>query len=261
MRTLRVVVIALQTAAARSAAVPSGLVVAGVFHLMVTAVLAGVWRVAADVNGGVIVGYSAIALVWYIATSEAATVSLPQRLIDDIGTDIGSGAFTIELLRPASALAIRVATSIGDVLPRLAVCAVGGVGFAWLTAGAPPRPAALALALPSLVLAVTLNICAQHAFASAAFWVLDAKGTWFLYQKLVFVLGGMLLPLEVLPSGMEQVARWLPFASMAYAPARLASGHLEPELLAIQFGWLVVIAAVAVRSFASGERHLIASGA
>jgi ABC-2 type transport system permease protein len=96
----------------------------------------------------------------------------------------------------------------------------------------------------------------MHAFAAVAFWVRDARSTWFLYQKLVFVLGGMLLPLEVLPDGLAAVARWLPFLTMAYAPARLASGHVEPYLLAVQAGWLVVLALAAARVFALGERRL-----
>lgn len=253
---MSVATVALTTAFRRVVAQPAGLVFAGVFYLMVTAVLSGVWRVAADVSGGEVVGYSAVALVWYIATSEAATIALPIRLIEDIGNDIGSGRFDVELLRPASPLALRMMTEIGQMLPRLAVCIGVGVPFAWLVGGAPIDGLALGLAMPSLLLAVITNLFAQHAFASASFWVLDAKGMWFLYSKLVFVLGGMLLPLEVLPDTMAAIARFLPFSAMAYAPARLASGHVEPELLAIQLAWLVVMAIAANRAFRAGERHL-----
>src|SRR5207245_7380168 len=66
-----------------------------------------------------------------------------------------------------------------------------------------------------------------YAFAGASFWIRDARSTWFLYHKLVFVLGGMLLPLQVLPAWLRTIAECLPFVAMAYAPARLASGHIE----------------------------------
>ena len=102
----------------------------------------------------------------------------------------------------------------------------------WLYVGPPPSAAALALAVPAALLALACNLAAQHAFAGAAFWLRDARSTWFLYQKLVFLLGGMLLPLEFLPRALADVAKVLPFAAMAYAPARLASGHVEPRLLA-----------------------------
>jgi hypothetical protein len=44
--------------------------------------------------------------------------------------------------------------------------------------------------------------------------------------------------------------------AMAYAPARLASGHVEPGLLLVQIGWLAVMAVAAVAAFAGGERRL-----
>ena len=43
---------------------------------------------------------------------------------------------------------------------------------------------------------------------------------------------------------------------MAYAPARLASGHWEPVLLVEQLVWLGVLAVVAAAAFRAGERRL-----
>jgi ABC-2 type transport system permease protein len=161
-----------------------------------------------------------------------------------------------ELLRPASVLVVRLASTIGNALPRLAVCIAAGAGLSLVTVGAPPSGAALVLALPALVLGVTCNLAAQHAFAAAAFWIRDARSTWFLYQKFVFILGGMLLPLEVLPDWLHRVAAALPFAAMSYAPARLASGHVEPGLLLVQLAWLAVLSLAAGAAFAAGERRL-----
>jgi ABC-2 type transport system permease protein len=161
-----------------------------------------------------------------------------------------------ELLRPASVLGVRMASEVGRALPRLVMCATTGAVLATIVVGRPPSTAAALLAVPALVLAVACNLAAQHAFAAAAFWIRDARSTWFLYQKLVFIAGGMLLPLEVLPDGLHRVAAVLPFAAMAYAPARLASGHLEPGLLLLQVGWFVVLSVIATAVFAAGERRL-----
>jgi len=254
--TPRWVLVSAQTAARGVVVERGGLAVSLGFYVLVVAVLAGLWRVAADANGGSIAGYSAIALTWYIAASEAATVSLNLRMIDDIGQDVSSGAVAVELLRPAPVLGVRVATEIGRALPRLGAIAAAGAAVATVTAGAPPRFGALALAVPSLVLAIACNIVCQHAFAAAAFWVRDAGSTWFLYQKLVFILGGMLIPLEVLPGWLRQVTSVLPFRAMAYAPARLASGAFEPVLLLEQVGWLAVLFLAATAAFNAGERRL-----
>ena len=65
-----------------------------------------------------------------------------------------------------------------------------------------------------------------------------------------------ILPLELLPPGVGDVARLLPWAAMAYVPGRIASGHLDPWLIASQVAWLGVSLALAVGVFALGERRL-----
>jgi ABC-2 type transport system permease protein len=255
-RDRRALGVAFWTASQRAVAERGGIAVSVLFYAIVISVLSGVWRVAAAANGGAIVGYSAVALTWYIATSEATTLALNARLIDEVGTDIASGAIAVELLRPASVLWLRVASELGRALPRLVVIAPVGVGLATLTAGGPPHLGALALAVPSIAVALAANVVAQHVFAASAFWVRSAGSAWFLYQKLVFVLGGMLIPLEVFPGWLETTARFLPFRAMAYAPARLASGHLEPLLLLEQMGWLALLAFLSTVVFRRGERHL-----
>jgi|GEM_PF-1407406 ABC-2 type transport system permease protein len=259
-RDLRAMAAALRTSAGQAWAERGSLAVALLFYVVVVSALSGVWRAAATNGGGSIAGYSAIALTWYIATSEAAVMSVSQRLIEDTGRDVADGEVAIEMLRPTSVLGLRVAAELGRSLVRLTGIIPVGLVLAVVVAGAPPRPAALVLAVPSLLLAVTTNVTAQHAFAGTAFWIRHVGAAWFLYLKLVFVLGGMLLPLEVLPDGVAAVARLLPFQAMAYAPARLAAGHLEPWLLLGQVAWLAVAVLVARAVFRAGERRLQETG-
>ena len=252
-RTFLVIV---HTAARRSLADRSALALALGFYVVVVTVLSSLWRAAAESGHGTVAGYSGAALTWYVATSEAATVSLNIRLIEEIGDDIASGEVATELLRPASVFGVRLASTIGNALPRLAVCASAGIGLSLLAVGGPPSGVGLVLAAPALVIGVACNLAAQHAFAAAAFWLRDARSTWFLYQKFVFILGGMLLPLEVLPDWLHRIAVVLPFATMAYIPARLAAGHIEAGLLLAQLAWLVVLCLLAATTFAAGERRL-----
>lgn len=251
---------AVAAAARRSIADPAQLLVPAGFYVLVVAVLGSLWRAAAEQGGGTLAGYAAGALVWYIAGSEAATVALDLRMIERTGEDIASGAVVVELLRPVSTLGMRIATELGRSLPRLAFCIVAGTLFGLVTTGGIPSLPAAALAVPALLLAVTCNTLAQHAFAAASFWVRDARSAWFLYQKLVFLLGGMLIPIEVFPSWLQTAARALPFVAMSYVPARLLAGFFEPWLLALQLGWLVVLGVAAAAAFAAGERRVQAVG-
>ncbi|HLM63471.1 MAG TPA: ABC-2 family transporter protein [Acidimicrobiales bacterium] len=248
------------TAARRALAERGGLAFTLTFYAVIVVVITALWRAAAESGGGTVAGYDATALTWYILASEAATVALNIRMIEVVGDDIASGAVATEMLRPASVLGVRMAAEIGRALPRLAGCAAVGVVVGATTVGAVPSAAGLALSVPALVLAIAANLLAQHAFAAAAFWVRDARSTWFLYQKLVFILGGMLLPLETLPGWLHGVASALPFMAMAYVPGRLASGHVEAQLLVVQAAWIAVLAGVAATAFAAGERRVQAVG-
>jgi ABC-2 type transport system permease protein len=232
------------------------MVVTAAFYLLVVGVLSMLWRAATKANDGMLVGYSTAALTWYVCASEAVTVSMNARLMTEVGADIISGSVAVELLRPVSVLRQRIATELGSVLPRLAVCALTGLVFAYILDGGPPNLVALLLTVPSMILAVMLNITAQHAFASASFWIRETGAAWFLYQKLVFMLGGMLIPMQLLPQWMHSIALATPFPSMAYIPARLASGHVEPQLLLVQLAWLAAVSAFAAFVFSRGERHL-----
>jgi ABC-2 type transport system permease protein len=226
------------------------------FYAVILVIFSALWSAATKANGGSIAGYTAHSLLWYVAAAEGSVIATKPRMIETIGWDISSGAIVTEMLRPASVVGLRLAAELGEALVRLvASLAVGGV-IVWLYVGPPPSAAGIALFVPASLLAVGCNLAAQHAFAGAAFWLRDARSTWFLYQKLVFLLGGMLLPLEFLPTGLADVAKALPFAAMAYAPARLASGHVEPWLLLVQGAWLVALLACAGGVFRAGERRL-----
>jgi ABC-type uncharacterized transport system permease subunit len=55
---------------------------------------------------------------------------------------------------------------------------------------------------------------------------------------------------------MATVAKFLPFMAMAYAPARLASGHFEPWLLLAQLGWIGALVWLTSVVFRAGEARL-----
>ena len=106
------------------------------------------------------------------------------------------------------------------------------------------------------MLAITANLLAQHTVAAIAFWIRDAGSVWFLYMKAVFILGGMIIPLELLPDWLERISLLTPFAAMAYAPARLAAGHWEPALLLCRSSGSAASPAAATAAFRAGERRL-----
>ncbi len=245
-------------AARRSGANRVSLAMTGVIYLFVLIAISSLWMAIA--GSETIAGYDRAMVFWYMAATEIGAIAVPIRLLEKTGNQIGNGEIATEMVRPISPLPIRVASELGDIAPRLVVC--GGLGLiaGLIQFGFPPNGWAAALAIPSLALAAALSIINQHLFAAAAFWLRDAGSAWFIHQKLWFILGGLLIPFQVLPTGLRTVAWLTPFPLMAYAPARLSAGFFEPWLLLAQAAWILVISLAALSAFRRGQDRFVRTG-
>jgi ABC-2 type transport system permease protein len=241
---------------ARALSHPADLAVRVGFYLVILIVTSSLWRAALAANNGDLAGYDEVGLLWYIAIAQAAQLGPRPRTIEEVGDEIGSGTVAVQMLRPVSVVGLRIASELGEAILRVGAAAVVAAIGLTLLVGAPHSTAGALLSLPAALLGCALSVIAQHACGGIAFWLLDARATWFLWSKLVFLLGGLLIPLELLPARVGDVARVLPWASMTYVPGRLASGDLDPLLLLGQLAWLAVACLLAVGVFALGERRL-----
>ena len=105
--------------------------------------------------------------------------------------------------------------------------------------------------------AIIANLLAQHTVAAIAFWLRDAGSGWFLYMKAVFILGGMIIPLELLPDALAARGdvpalprRW------PTRPARLAAGFWEPGCCSSRSSGSLGSRSRVAAAFAAGERRL-----
>lgn len=224
--------------------------------LLVILALSSVWHAAAGAHGGHIGGYTWSELVWYITFAEACTVPVPARVIEDIGEEIGSGEVAVAMLRPASVVGIRMAIEGGASLARQWCCLVAGGAFAWFLAGPPPALLSIVAAIGAAFLSLLLSTALQHVLGGIAFWLKDARSTWFLFQKLILIGGGVLLPLNLLPHAISSIFIPLPFAAIAYVPGSFAAGHGSVALVLEQCCWLIVGMGAAFFVFSRGERRL-----
>lgn len=230
---------------------------------IITATLAFLWMAALP-DGQSIHGYSAIDMVWYIAVAEAVVNGVDQRLMLRIGDDLRRGNLTIELLRPVTLVWMIMAREVGRGIVRfllsLPVCCL----VAWLIAGPPPSFAGLALLALAGPLAVVVQLLLVVCASASALWLDDSTAAWFLLQKLVFLVGGMLLPLEFWPGAVGDVLTVLPWAATAYIPAHLA---VEPsvagvvQLCALQVMWIGLLVLATAAAWSRGERRLMGARA
>lgn len=231
----------------------------GFIAIVVTA-LGSLWRAAA--GDGTIGAYDARMLVWYIAAAEVAVVSVGSHLLLDVSRRIQAGEVATLLTRPVSSAWYLVSEELGRSLTRGIVIAAPAGLVALALVGPPPDAPRLLTLVVTLPLAMVLQIIVSVALAGATFWLGDSRALWFLNQKLMFLAGGMLIPLELVPKAGEAFML-LPWASMAYGPSRaaVAAGPNEfARIVALQVAWILVMSLLLHLAFRHGQRRMAVAG-
>jgi ABC-2 type transport system permease protein len=173
-------------------------------------------------------------LIWYLAVTEWIALSMPP-IHTDIEADVRSGNISYLLPRPISYLWLRFAEALGTLLVRMLVLGVFGFGLA-LVLTRVPTPEGVSIGLPSggvlalicgaltAVAAATLNLIFCALIGLSAFFIEDTSPVYWVWQKLSFVFGGLMFPLDIYPDTMRAIANATPFPSLLYAPGRIAIG-------------------------------------
>jgi viologen exporter family transport system permease protein len=183
-------------------------------------------------------------LVWYLALTEWGVLSTPPVFLA-IEADVRSGDVACRLLRPVDYVTSQIAEAAGECLLRMAFVAPFAALFAYLLAGGlPADPRGLLLAVPLALQASLLSILCLAAIGLAAFWIVDTSPFFWLWQKLAFVLGGLLFPLELYPEWVQRLAHLTPFPLLCWAPGRMALGW-APDVAAASalsgVTWLAIL--------------------
>ena len=215
-----------------------------VFSRLWEAVLGG--EHAGSSPGGTALGARPSHYIWYLAVTEWIMLSQPLLHLD-IEADIRAGVVGQTLSRPVSYVAGKLAEAWGEVAVRLVVLGASGLLFARCLGAEWPEPGALALAALAGVLASAVMTLSLAAIGLCALWVADTTSVYLIWQKLCFVLGGLMLPLSIYPPWLRSIAEWSPFAALLFGPAELASGAPPQRVLgclALLCGWGVIFSLV-----------------
>ena len=228
-----------------------------VFLEVILMVFARLWTVAAP--DGIGPGTGARELLWYLAVTEWIAIGIPM-VHADVSEDVRSGDVAYQLARPISWVGLRLADGLGRLAARLVVLGAAAFAGAWaLTGGLPSAPAGLAAPVPLGVAAAAVATVFQVAIGLSAVWLHDATPLYWVWQKLTFVLGGLILPLEIYPGWLRELAAWTPFAAILNAPARVVL-RLDAERFLSGLGRIAfwgVVAALLVAWLEARARRVI----
>jgi ABC-2 type transport system permease protein len=166
-------------------------------------------------------GLSLPQMLWYLMLTEAIILSAP-RVSVEVDLDVRTGRIAVQLLRPISYAIALLGKAMGERLVRFAVNIVAGSVVAVVLVGPIPFSFSgigmFALLLP---LAFVVDFLGYLIVGFCAFWLESTAGLAIIYSRLTMLLGGMLMPLEVFPDGVQSILHWLPFAGVVYGPGRM----------------------------------------
>jgi ABC-2 type transport system permease protein len=199
------------------------------FYVLLLFIFDRLWRATLPAGG---TGAGPTEYVWYIAVSEWITLAQP-RLFVEIERDVRSGDLAYALVRPTSYLAVKLSEAAAELALSLFALALTGCVTAYaLTSGLPADPRGLLAALALGLLSATLFLLLGALIGLCAFWVQDCSPLYWVFQKAYFVLGGLLVPLQLYPDWLRALALWTPFSAMIHGPASMVFGF-APRLFAL----------------------------
>ena len=229
------------------------------FFAVILFVFVQLWSAVYGADRRVVAGFTVGDVLWYLVLTEAILLSAP-RLEGRVDEEVKSGGLATLLGRPCHYVLHHLAAFLGETLPLFALNLAAGLAVGTALIGPPPFSwMSLPVAAVSLTLAFTLHFYFSMGVALLAFWVEDATPFFWIYSKALFILGGLMIPLDFFPGWLRVLTDWLPFRHVLCEPARLAvhpSTTAVGGLLLWQVGWIVVVAAAVHGMFALGIRRV-----
>lgn len=191
-----------------------------IFLITCLIIFSNLWKIAASKVG--VVHLNPEQLLWYIAFNEWVLISIPDTQ-DEMEQDLRNGRLAYLLPRPISYLGSTFAEAIGAMSANLAILGLVTFLFTWWQAGTLPF-SPLGFPIPLLLgfAAGVVAIIFQMLIGISAFWLQEVGPFYWIWEKFLFMLGGLILPLTIYPEWMQTVARFTPFPAILGERSALA---------------------------------------
>ena len=188
-----------------------------VFIILIMFIFIQLWRVVYETQGKVeIAGLTLADTIWYFLIAEMIELG-KFRHDERISEEVKDGSIAYTLIRPYNYLAYHFFNGLGESLVKMALIFLLGLPIVLFYAGTPGITwQSSAAFIVVLMLALILDFCMASSIGLLAFVVEDTFPFRLIYQKLIFIIGGLLIPLDFLPVGLQRIARLLPFSQTTY---------------------------------------------
>lgn len=208
-------------------------------------------------------GPTAAQMLWYLAATEtvALSVGFPYRIVE---AEIHNGEIATHFLRPLHYVSAMLATWLGEMTHRfLAIVAAAAIIAELVTGAFVFQPATAAILVVGLWIACTMLLVSQLCIGLLATWMKSAAPAFWVWQKLFFVLGGLMFPLTIYPDWLTRAAMSTPFPSMLFMPASLVFDSTLANvalMFASQAVWLSLLILLATFLYSRMNAYLTVHG-
>ncbi|MFF4382363.1 ABC transporter permease [Kitasatospora sp. NPDC001547] len=208
----------------------------------------------------------AVTFIWVCQGLMPTTAIFGGGFEDDLQTRFRNGDIAVDLYRPVDFLGWWLASDLGRAGYHLLVR--GGapllIGSLLFHFRLPERPLTWLVFLLSALLAELVSFGLRFLVALTGFWLHDSEGVRSVTLVVTMFLSGMLLPLTLFPGGLADLARVLPWATLAQVPADLFLEHTTGSAvlgpLGLQLGWAAVLLAAGRGVQALATRKVVVQG-
>ncbi|GHA70687.1 ABC transporter permease [Streptomyces termitum] len=215
-------------------------------------------------------GYStddALAYVWIGQALLTVCGLMGGGFEDELIERIRTGDIAVDLYRPADLQGWWCAANAGRCAYQLLGRGAGPLLIGSLAFGftLPDGPAGWAAFLLAVALGSLVGFALWYLVAMSAFWLLDGQGVVQAAWLTGLFFSGMLLPLNVFPGTLGEVARALPWAALLQVPAdvylgRYGTGWGLLRAYGFQAAWLVLLLAAGRAAQHAATRKVVVQG-
>jgi ABC-2 type transport system permease protein len=202
-------------------------------------------------------------MLWYLLVAEAIVTSSPG-FVREINTEVQNGEIAYKLNKPYSYILYHFAKSFSRrIITFFAAFIIGAILVYFLVGGFDFKIYSLPFLIIIIFLAMALDFFISMSIALLSFWLEDSNSLRWIYDKLLFTIGGMLVPLEIFPIWLSKIATILPFSYIAYSPAKLfVRFNLSDffSVFAVQIGYILLFSCLTWLIYQKGIRRLNVNG-
>lgn len=235
-----------------------------IFFVFIMFIYLMLWKNIYAQKGNTIAGLSLNAMIWYLIVTELVTLSRTDIHVQ-VNEDVKSGNIAYLLNKPYNYVLYCFSYFVGEIFIKLLTNGIIGIAIGFIYAGTLEN--FNLLHLPFILLSIVAGCCIHFfiyiTLALTSFWFEENTAFFWVYSKLIFTLGGMLMPIELFPEWLQKVSKLLPFAYVTYVPARLTVDFSFSNFykqFSIQLLYLVIFFSLAMTLYRKGAKKLNVNG-